>query len=220
MTSRAMSSSSAIRLVLIALISLLLLLLAALLINLMPLFSTSTPAHVPAQVHRGVVSTTSIPEAEIQARARATAWAGDARLVRVEGMWYLTADWREAESPPVAWTFYYFSPTEASVGAVAVAEDNVMWVPPIEIASQPAGIAAFPPAHGPDMAWVTFLAAGGEEFLTRHSQAQVSFRLQQDGKQSVWSVTALEGEDNHTVVADAQTGALIPSEPQTLSRKE
>ncbi len=187
--------------------------LIVLLLNLIPLVAEARI--VPDErrsINRGVTSYVGLADAAHRARERAQAWAGDAELVRAEAAWYIAPGWESVDSPPVAWVFNYYSSASSSLASVVIDDDNLLWVPAFEIPVVPAALAAFPPAQGVDVAWLSFLAAGGETFLYAHSDAQVSFRLQQKAAGPSWTVTAYGGDELMQVVLNAQTGVVALSD--------
>jgi hypothetical protein len=220
MTSRAKTDSDhghkGVRVGLIVLIAGLIVILAALLLNLVPLV-TGTQARPGtrsvAASHRGVESTVSMPGAETRARDRALSWASDLQLIRVQATWYPGENWQAMDSPPVAWTFYYYSPAAGSIGAATIDDEKLLWVPPFVTPGAPMAIGDFPPPFGVDAAWFNLLAVGGEDFLAAHPYAQVTFRLQPQGERLLWTVSALDEGASVRVLVDAHTGIIVNQEP-------
>jgi predicted small secreted protein len=56
---------------------------------------------------------------------------------------------------------------------------------------------------------LTFRAAGGDEFLLRHKDAMINFRLHVKDEGVVWSVTAFDDRDRYQVMIDANTGIIM-----------
>jgi hypothetical protein len=215
MTTDTMTSSqtgrNSVRIGLIALIGALLIILAVLLLNLLPLMIDTRERSV-ATSRRGVESKIPMPEAEARARTRAQVWTSDLHLIRAEATWYPDENWQNVDNPPVAWSFYYYSPSEKSVGVATIDDEKVLWVPPFATPSVPSAIGDFPPAFGVEACWLNLLAVGSEEFLEAHPHAQVSFRLQPQGERLTWTVSALDEGDSLRILVDAQTGIIVNQE--------
>jgi hypothetical protein len=113
------------------------------------------------------------------------------------------------ETPPVTWSFYYYSPTTHELAGVVVGHEQLFWVPPLEISYTPKSIPALPP-YSVEVAWLSFRAAGGDEFLRMHPEAMVDFRLRPHESGVVWSVAAFDGKDYLEVLIDANSGAVLP----------
>jgi hypothetical protein len=207
-----MQEKSPLRTGLIILILLLTGVLAFLLFNMMPLLAdSSSTARAMPRVRSSITSQVSLPEASDRASERAQRWTQDAKLVKAQGVWYMMGGWDAFETPPVAWTFYYYSPSTKKLATVTIDDENLLWVQPFEIPRGPHALSAFPPNFGSDVAWLSFRAAGGEEFLQTHSRAQVSFHLQEQDS-LVWIVTAFDESDYMKVTIDAQTGIVLGQE--------
>lgn len=151
----------------------------------------------------------TLEEAAQQAEVRARAWAGDVILIRAEAPWRPGAVGRALETPPVTWSFYYYSPATSELVGVVVGREQLFWVPPLEISYTPKSIPALPP-YGVEVAWLSFRAAGGEEFLRTHPEAMVDFRLRPHQSGIVWSVAAFDKQDYIEVLIDANSGAVMP----------
>ena len=96
---------------------------------------------------------------------------------------------------------------------MVVGREQLYWIPPLEISYTPKSIPALPP-YGVDVAWLSFRAAGGEQFLQAHPQAMVGFRLRPYERGGiVWSVAAYDGQDYLEVLIDANSGAVLPLSP-------
>jgi hypothetical protein len=160
----------------------------------------------------GLTPPTTLAEAQSRARERAAQWATDLRLFKVEASWRPPADMLQVASPPVAWTFFYYAPSQSKFATVTVSGEKVLWVPPVDLASSPTALSTFPPAHGVESAWLSFRAAGGEDFLSAHADAMVQYRLQQTAEGVQWTVIAFGDGEVFEVVVDADTG-LIRSKP-------
>ena len=113
--------------------------------------------------------------------------------------------------PPLAWTLYYYSPSESNLHAVTVSDAQNFWAPPTELPLAPNLITSFPPPYGVDVAWLSFRAAEGDTFLKTHSDPLVTFQLKSTGAALHWTVAATEGGDQLRVVIDAQTGVVLSS---------
>lgn len=208
-----MEARHPVRAGLIVVIVLLLAVLSILLLNLVPLMvNADGVSAVPQKVNRGVTSQASLSDAAGRADERARAWSEDAYLVRAEAAWYITADWPSVESPPVPWAFSYYAPSTRSIASVVIVDDTLLWAPPTEIPLAPRRVSTFPPMQGVEVAWLTFRAAGGETFLATHSEAQVTFRLQQKETGPVWLVSAFQDGHFAMVTVDAHTGVLVETQ--------
>lgn len=157
----------------------------------------------------GVVAPLPLGDAARQANDRAGAWQEDAALIRVEASWRPGPRWLDHDVPPVAWSFYYYSPAAGAVATVAVDAEHTMWVPPVVVARPPALLDSFPPAYGIEMVWLTFRAAGGRAFIEEHPNASVAFRLQTEDGQAIWRVAAIEGDAHLVVRMSADTGVVL-----------
>ena len=205
-----MESRSAARPVLIVVILLLVVTLLLLLWNLAPLVGAdSRTGSQPRVTLRGVTSNISLVDAHARAEKRAAAWSPDAYLVRAEAAWYLAPGQVEMTVPPVAWAFSYFSRATASLAGVVIDDDITLWVPPFEIPMVPTPLGDGVPAYGVDTAWLSFRAAGGDDFVQAHPEAQISFRLQQSEGRPVWSVSAHADGEFMDIRLDAVSGAVL-----------
>ena len=199
-----------IRIALIAVILILAAILAILLINVVPMALTdSAIAKGQRRVTRSSV-TSSVPLAEAAARAQARAleWTRDAVSVRAEAAWAVEGGWTGVQTPPLAWSFTFYSPSAESVAVVVIDDETTLWVPPFEIPVVPTPLGEGLPAHGIETAWLSFRAAGGDAFLEAHPQSQVTFRLQQRAGRPVWTVSAFDEGDFTDVRIDAQSGVV------------
>jgi len=152
----------------------------------------------------------TLEESAQKAETRARAWATDVVLLRAEAPWRPGAAGRETETPPVTWSFFYYSPATRELVGVVVGREQLYWIPPLEISYTPKSIPTLPP-YGVEVAWLSFRAAGGEQFLQAHPQAMVSFRLRPYERGGiVWSVAAYDGLDYLEVLIDADSGAVLP----------
>jgi hypothetical protein len=161
-----------------------------------------------ATLWTGEAQPVTLASAEIRARDVANAWANDATLSRVEATWRPASDWTHTESPPVAWSFYYYSPAQSAVMAVAIQEDEVLPTPATTVPNTPASLEGFPPAQNESVAWLTFRAAGGERFLKEHPGAAVQLRLQMVEGRPTWIVLAFAPQAYLQVHINAETGQL------------
>jgi len=194
------------------LIMALLLALAFFLLNILYTVNAPTSAapRGKTQIWRAVDSGITLEDSAQQAEARARAWAEDVVLIRAEAPWRPGAEGRTVENPPVTWSFYYYSPATHELVVVVVGREQLFWVPPLEISYTPKSIPALPP-YGVEVAWLSFRAAGGEQFLRAHPEAMVDFRLRPDENgDTIWSVAAFDKQDYLEVLIDANTGAVLP----------
>jgi len=196
----------------------LLLALAWILVSLMRISTEAKPLQSSPRAERmwqGGISQVPLEDAAQRAQARATAWAQDVYLVRAEAGWRPDRDSIQTDTPPVAWSFYYYSPGQRALASVLVSDDTLFWIPPLEIPSTPQPLRQFPPRHGIETAWLSFRAAGGDAFVQRHASARIDFRLQQQGDGSVWRISAFQEEAHLEVFVDAESGqVLMPEHPQ------
>ncbi|MGC9469169.1 MAG: hypothetical protein ACP5HS_11300 [Anaerolineae bacterium] len=208
-----MESKSSVRVGLILFILVLAVILVVLLVNLMPLMANADVGRQSAPTARtGVTSQVALTDAEARARVRALEWTEDVKLVRAEAAWYPQQNWREVETPPVAWAFYYYSPGARAVSSIVIDDDDLLWTTPFEIPTPPRAIDGFPPQYDIDVAWISFRAAGGDEFLRGHPSAQVSFRLQPKDGRPLWTVSAFSEGDYFAIQVDAESGAVVLNE--------
>lgn len=158
-------------------------------------------------------ATSSVPLSEAQGRAelRAHEWSEDAFLVRVEANWYVNDTWREAMMPPLAWSFLYYAPHDGMLTTAVVDDERVLWMNPAAIPVEPGRLIEFPPSYGPELAWVSFLGAGGGAFVAEYPAAQVVFRLQQMGERPIWTLSGFADEAHIQVSLDAETGVVLSS---------
>jgi len=102
------------------LIMALLLALAFLLLNI--LYTVNAPTNAAPrgrmQLWRAQDSGMTLEESMQQAEVRARGWADDIVLVRAEAPWRPGAAGRDVDTPPVTWSFYYYSPTMRELVAV------------------------------------------------------------------------------------------------------
>jgi hypothetical protein len=194
------------------LILVLLVTLALILLSLLNVVGTPTTAAPTGktQIWRAADSGLTLEASAQQAEARAQTWAADAVLIRAEAAWRPGTEGRQLDMPPVTWSFYYYSPAMRALATVVVGRDQLFWVPPLEISYAPKSVPALP-QYGIEVAWLSFRAAGGEDFLSKHPEAMVDFRLRPHTNGVVWSVAAFEGKDYLEVLIDAESGAVLPS---------
>lgn len=156
----------------------------------------------------GTAQPIALTDAEMRARPIVHVWSNDATLTRVEATWRPVSEWTHVELPPTGWSFYYYSPAQSAVMAVAVQEDKVLSTPATEVTNKPATLAEFPPTQDASVAWLTFHAAGGEHFLKEHPGATVQLRLQMADGRPTWFALAFTPEARLQVRIDAETGLL------------
>ncbi len=166
----------------------------------------------PAATTRWTGITAPLPpeQAAQKGQERASAWRPDAVLARVEASWRPDERWLEVRTLPVTWLFTYYSPSEKAIATVAVSAEKVHWIPPVEVARPPRALPAFPPPYGVDRMWMTFLGAGGEEFIRRHPDALIHILLQMEETGPLWRVSAVGEGGAIKVQINAETGAVIP----------
>ncbi len=194
------------------LILVLLVTLAFILLSLLNVIGTPTTAAPTGktQIWRAADSGLTLEASAQQAAARAQTWAADAVLIRAEAAWRPGAEGRQLDVPPVTWSFYYYSPALHALASVVVAREQLFWVPPLEISYAPKIIPTLP-RYGIEVAWLSFRAAGGDNFLRQHPEAMVDFRLRPHTSGVVWSVAAFESKDYLEVLIDAESGAVLPT---------
>jgi hypothetical protein len=171
----------------------------------MPTGPKGTPR--ATDVWQGAQSQRDFAAAEAQARDRAEAWKPDAALVQAEGSWRIGERWTEVEAPPVAWFFSYYSAEAGQIATAGVSDGGVSWTAPRAVQVAPRPMATFPPAQGPETAWLSFRAYDGERFLGQHTGALVKLRLIQEEAGLTWRVSALKPHHHLNVKIDAETGA-------------
>ena len=179
------------------------------------LLTESTPAS-PAEragytktTWQGGISRLSLADAVAKAEPEARQRAADAVFFRAEGAWRPGDQWQTVETPPLAWTLYYYSPSEKRLHAVTVSDTQNFWAPPNDLPLAPSLITTFPPPYGVDVAWLSFLAADGSEFLRTHNDPLVAFQLKAAGSALHWTVAATESGEQLRVVIDAETGVVL-----------
>ena len=150
----------------------------------------SPRAVAAATLWTGTATPVKLVDAEIRAGNMARTWATDAVLTRVETTWRPVGEWRYAESPPVDWSFYYYSPAQRAVKAVAVHENQILPTAATTIPNTPLLLERFPPTQDVSVIWLTFRAAGGDSFLREHARAAVQLRLQMIENRPTWVVLA------------------------------
>jgi len=147
----------------------------------------------------------TLEEAVQQAAPRALAWADDARLVKVTASWRPSAAGVQIETPPVAWVLLYYSPTKRAIAAAHVHGESFSWGRSRRMDVAVEALTPFPPPHGIRVAWLGFLAAGGDDFLNMHPEATVQFSLRRKAQLS-WNVLAFTPQARFEVDVDAETG--------------
>jgi hypothetical protein len=196
---------------LIAFIGVLAVLLVVVVVNIAGLsVSSTTAARQQTTLWRGDDAAISIDlsSAYELGEKRARQWSPDARLIRAEAAWRPTREGQKTNNPPVSWSLYYYSQQIGGLASVLVTGEQVFWVPSIDLNYAPKGIDSLP-AYGVDVAWLTFRAAGGDDYLLRHKDAMINFRLHIKEGVLVWSVSAFDDRGKHSVVIDAQSGIVI-----------
>ncbi len=163
----------------------------------------------PVAVWKGLALPLEIESAAQRAQERAQDWQSDVVLVRVDASWRPGPERLHLEIPPVAWSFYYYSPTAGTVASVVVDAAYTFWVPPVPVTSPLVVLDPFPPLHGSRTAWLTFRAAGGEEFIRAHPDAAVTLVLREE-ERPVWTVLAAFEGHHLEVRVDADTGLAVP----------
>jgi len=157
----------------------------------------------------GLAPPTAFVDAESRAAERVADWTLDAQLFKAEATWRPPADMVTVERLPVAWSFYYHSASRSKFVVVTVNGDKVFWTPPVSFAKAPAALDDFPPAQGPEDAWLRFREAGGEAYLRDHAAALVKYQLRETSQGQQWTVIAITDGESLKVNVDAQTGLVI-----------
>lgn len=139
---------------------------------------------------------------------RAREWADDVELVRAEAAWRPTREGQKVDNPPVSWSLYFYSHQMGALASTSVTGDQVFWVPPLKMTYAPKVIDGLP-AQDVEVAWLTFRASGGDDFLMRHKDAMVNLRLHISDASLLWTVTAFDDRGRHSVSIDAHTGIII-----------
>lgn len=168
-----------------------------------------TPPQQQGVLWTGLAPPIDLAAAEQQARAAALTWAADAILMRVEATWRPTGEWIQTESPPVSWAYYYYAASQGAILSLSVRGEELFTTPATTIPNPPRTLAAFPPATTVEMAWLTFRAAGGEEFLKTNTGAAVQLQLRATAEGDRWVITAFSPEANMQMSIDADTGLLL-----------
>ncbi len=175
-------------------------------------FLSGSPSSAPDTTARwtGITAPLPLEQAAQKGQERASAWQPDAVLVRVEASWRPSERWLEIRTLPVMWVFTYYSPSGKAIATVSVGAEKMHWVPPMEVVRPPRALSAFPPPYGVDQMWLTFLGAGGEEFVRQHPDALVHILLQMEETGPIWQVSAVGEEGSIKVRINAETGVVIP----------
>ncbi len=186
---------------------------AALIWNVVTTLDAYESAPMPAQytAWTGKAPMITLEEAAQQATVRALEWAADARLIKVSASWRPTSEDIKLEIPPVAWALTYYSPSNEAVTTAHVHAESFSWGKPRLMGVDAAALAPFPPSHGLRVAWLSFRAAGGEDFLSHHPGATVQFSLR-NREALVWTVLAFTKDAKFEVNIDAQTGQVLSQE--------
>jgi hypothetical protein len=171
----------------------------------------STPVPVRRAEWSGKAPAISLEEAAQQATPRAQTWAPDARLVKVEASWHPSPEELGLETPPVAWALSYYSPSKEAVKTAHVHAESFSWGKSRLMGAEAEALAPFPPPQGIKVAWLSFRAAGGEEFLVEHPDATVQFLLRNKGKM-IWTVLAFTRAGKYEIQVDAHTGTVLTKE--------
>ncbi len=168
----------------------------------------SAPAPMRYTEWTGKAPALSLEDAEQRATESAWAWVGDARLIKVETSWRPAPEDVKLETPPIAWTLYYYSPSKKTVKLAHVHAESFSWGGQHKMRSDAKSLLPFPPPQGLEVAWLSFRAAGGEEFLAEHPDATVQFLLRNKEK-LVWTVSAFTKAAKYEVEVDAITGTVL-----------
>ncbi len=192
-------------------IGLFLVLTGLLMMGIVGLLSVSSSSAPAARTQwTGITAPLPPDQAAQKGQERASAWRPDAVLVRAEASWRPGERWLEVRILPVTWLFTYYSPSEKAIATIAVSAGKVYWIPPMEVARPPRALPAFPPPYGVDRMWLTFLGAGGKEFLHQHPDALIHILLQMEETGPIWRVSAAGEGGAINVHINAETGAVIP----------
>ena len=167
-----------------------------------------------AVIWRGEAAELTLADAVQRGNARAQQWAADAVLVKAEASWQPGANWSQVQIPPVAWSFYYYSPAQQAIASAGVGATEIFWVPPVPtgIAMQP--LTQCPPPQGIEVAWLSLRAAGGATFLQQHPEALINFGVLQKGATLLWIASAAEKNAHIAVEIDAQSGIVLSAPAQ------
>jgi hypothetical protein len=158
-------------------------------------------------------SSLSLVEAQIRAEERAVAWSEDVDLIKAEGSWYAKAETDVLVSPlPIAWTFYYYSPSQQRLAFITVLDEDLKWVEPMTLTSKPRSLEVFPPDVSPEAAWQAFTDAGGAAFLEERGAAIVHFKLMVLDDRAVWRLSSMDESGYFRVTLDGETGEQISVE--------
>ncbi|MBC7226284.1 MAG: hypothetical protein H5T61_03530 [Thermoflexales bacterium] len=170
----------------------------------------ASPAPAATNRWTGLASPLPPEQAFQKAWERAREWQPDAVLVRVEASWRPGERWLEVRTLPVTWLFTFYSSAARALATVSVNAEKTYWIPPVEVAYAPRPLPAFPPPYGVDRMWMTFRAAGGEEFVRQYPDALIHIVLQVGEEGTVWQMDAVGVERSLKVRMSAETGVLIP----------
>lgn len=155
-------------------------------------------------------SSLSLTEAQTRAEERAVVWSDDVELVRAEGAWYAKAETDVLMSPlPIAWTFFYYSPSQQRLAFITVLDEELKWVEPMTLSTEPRSLGGFPPGVSPEAAWQAFTDAGGAVFLEERGAATVHFKLLVHSDRIVWRLSSMDELGYLRVTLDTQTGEQI-----------
>jgi len=129
-----------------------------------------------------------LPDAQARAREWAAGWQTDAQLVGVTGGWQRAG----ARLYPSAWTFNYFSARTGAVQIVTVAQDGTSALRQLPARQAPVPVEADWGFVSDDML-LTFMAHGGQGFLSDHPQASLRTQLSgREGGRSIWTMSAID----------------------------
>lgn len=157
----------------------------------------------------GLAPPIDVATAESAAYTKAQSWAPDVVLIRIEATWRPTGEWVTTDSPPVSWTYYYYAASRGAVKSISVRGEQLFDTPETEVPNQPRSLATFPPISSVDAAWLTFRAAGGDEFLETNTNAAVQMQLRATAEGDRWVISAYNPTANMRVTIDAATGLLV-----------
>ncbi len=155
----------------------------------------------------------TLQQAHDQAISLALQWQADAQLVGVSTSWQLAGGDRLTLYRPT-WSFSFFSPAQQQMQWIVVDRQSSYVVRTWAARAADLPVKADWSMDSNDLL-LTFLAAGGDDFLKSHSLVNIHMHLQQDPNQdqnrSIWSITALDPQkqQSFTLHIDAISRAIL-----------
>lgn len=175
---------------------------------------TIWPALQPAKEGGAAGSVIPLPreptarQAYALAKEVALSWQPDAQIAALSAHWQrIRGRWPTRN----AWTIQFYSPSAGRMALVAVQGERARLLQEMVI--------PYPlPTFAEDrwrvdhyQALETWWSGGGENFLTRHMEAEVSLQLKPGPTESpVWTLTAIAGNQFQTVQIDGTGGRVLP----------